>query len=675
MTAPTDAVRAAMLADALAAAERGRSIVPLGPDKRPVGEWKRRQSERATTDEIKRLARNARVTGFGIVTGEISGVVVLDFDGDEGRRLLATLDLQPHVRTGRGGFHIHVEHPGFKVKTRAGVRPGFDVRGDGGVAGITGRSRFGAYEILRDLDDLVPIAALPADLARDILADDSQMGDESPATRPASPRDVQVGQRHDYLLRIACGMRGDGFGAEVIESKLQRINAEFRQPHSGDEVCRLAQDVAARWQPNGSSGDLCAPVIAAAGQYLHMTSTDHVRVTLAVAATADLDGDPVWLYVVGDSSSGKSEAISLLADVAWCVDELTVAGLLGWVGSPTKGRKVGLLAHAGGRDLATISDLSVLLAGSDRGERDKVYAALRRIYDGAYTRHIGNIPEPLTWAGRLTLLAGVTHAIDSYASHADALGTRFLYCRVPGLSDDAKKQATRMARELGPRKRELRHDAREAATAAVRQAQTHAAHVTIGEAVAEAIDRGALIASLGRAAVPRSSYGSRDVIGEVAREGPGRIAGQLATLATGLLALGTPEADTARIVQRCAIDSIPLTRAKVLRALVPDPDDKNPGRTVAEIARKADCDRKVTRRALEDLALIGLVSHNGADDEDDAHPRRVRWRWRVASDAHDQVAETFRNVGTPPPSPQEEEEDHGDASNGSEHSQVSGERS
>ncbi|MGH8902903.1 MAG: hypothetical protein ACRDYA_14855 [Egibacteraceae bacterium] len=72
-----------------------------------------------------------------------------------------------------------------------------------------------------------------------------------------------------------------------------------------------------------------------------------------------------------------------------------------------------------------------MLATSDRGGRDQLFALLRRVYDGSATRDLGNAPSPLRWQGRMTFLAACTPAIDHYSSHADALGPRLLYWRLP----------------------------------------------------------------------------------------------------------------------------------------------------------------------------------------------------------------------------------------------------
>jgi Bifunctional DNA primase/polymerase, N-terminal len=76
----------------------------------------------------------------GIVTGEISNLVVLDFDPQHDgnasierlERQIAPLPVTVEVTTGGGGRHLYFAHPGGLVRNRAGLAQGVDVRGDGG---------------------------------------------------------------------------------------------------------------------------------------------------------------------------------------------------------------------------------------------------------------------------------------------------------------------------------------------------------------------------------------------------------------------------------------------------------------------------------------------------------------------------------------------------------------
>lgn len=106
-----------------------------------------------------------------MVTGKVSKVFTLDFDGKPGRRTMKKLGLKPHRSTPSGGFHVDFVHPGWPVTTVNGkskrklgsLYSGMDIRGDGGYACILGTSNGGRYERLHNpKPDSIDV--LPADL-------------------------------------------------------------------------------------------------------------------------------------------------------------------------------------------------------------------------------------------------------------------------------------------------------------------------------------------------------------------------------------------------------------------------------------------------------------------------------------------------------------------------------
>lgn len=99
--------------------------------KRPLMKWERFQSERADSSEVDSWARHD--TNVGIATGAVSGLLVLDLDSAEAVAEAEALGLPDTltVRTGKG-LHAYFKHPGGKVGNRAGIKPGWDIRGDGG---------------------------------------------------------------------------------------------------------------------------------------------------------------------------------------------------------------------------------------------------------------------------------------------------------------------------------------------------------------------------------------------------------------------------------------------------------------------------------------------------------------------------------------------------------------
>ena len=202
--------------------------------------------------------------------------------------------------------------------------------------------------------------------------------------------------------------------------------------------------------------DLTLPVIDAIAAYQALEDTDPIRAALAAASTVDLDSEPLWLQLVGGSSSGKTEAIAMLRDIAdGRVGEITVPGLLGWTGGEKNGKPTGLLHRIGdGHKLVTINDFSTVLADSDRGRRAALFSFLRVLYDGYAVRDISG--RHLEWEGRVTLVSGVTPQIDAFSAHADALGPRWMYCRIPELTNAGRSRAAAYARSHASRKEPFR---------------------------------------------------------------------------------------------------------------------------------------------------------------------------------------------------------------------------
>lgn len=146
---------------------RGFSVIPLDHPFAPVAEdpkqagkvpivsWARFQSERASDEQLREWFDRGRVRNLAIVTGAISGIVVVDCDSPEAEEFAAD-NLPPTpmaTRTGSGGLHLMFRHPGGSVRNRARMRTSrgilkLDVRADGGyvVAPTSQHSNGRLYE-------------------------------------------------------------------------------------------------------------------------------------------------------------------------------------------------------------------------------------------------------------------------------------------------------------------------------------------------------------------------------------------------------------------------------------------------------------------------------------------------------------------------------------------------
>jgi hypothetical protein len=114
------------------------------PGKHPIGKLAPKGRNSATTDPetIKRWWGQHPKANIGIPTGPESGLVVVDVDPRHGgldslKKLeaLGKFPLTLKAKTGGGGWHIFLAHPGNGQKIKSRPLPGYpgiDIKGDGG---------------------------------------------------------------------------------------------------------------------------------------------------------------------------------------------------------------------------------------------------------------------------------------------------------------------------------------------------------------------------------------------------------------------------------------------------------------------------------------------------------------------------------------------------------------
>jgi hypothetical protein len=89
-------------------------------------------------------------------------------------------------------------------------------------------------------------------------------------------------------------------------------------------------------------------------------------------------------------------------------------------------------------------------------------AALREIFDGAWTRRLGTDGgRELQWKGKVGLIFASTGVIDAHYSVIGAMGDRFLFCRLaPADAKQFRKAIKHLGDDTGRMRAELRQAAR-----------------------------------------------------------------------------------------------------------------------------------------------------------------------------------------------------------------------
>jgi len=200
----------------------------------------------ATTDPrtIKNWWNKWPEANIGVRTGAVSGIIVLDIDpkhrGDETLYELENqygeLPETVEAKTGGGGRHIVLKHPGFNVKTGTGILgEGIDIRGDGGyIVAPPSKHASGNIYSWDIASKSNGIAEMPPWLAE--MVKETNLG-----VPEKVEGDIPEGQRHNTLLSFAGSMRRRGMVEDSIYAALQVENQyRCRPPLDDREVKRIA---------------------------------------------------------------------------------------------------------------------------------------------------------------------------------------------------------------------------------------------------------------------------------------------------------------------------------------------------------------------------------------------------------------------------------------------------
>lgn len=331
---------------------------------------------------------------------------------------------------------------------------------------------------------------------------------------------------------------------------------------------------------------------------------DMIDAVCATAAVNQLDGDPVWLLIVSGPGWTKTETVqTLLGAGAHVTSTIISEGALLSATTP-KGKRSqatatgGLLRKIGDRGILVLKDFTSILSMGDRNIRGAVLAALREIFDGRWERNVGSEGgQTLTWTGSLIVIGAVTTAWDEAHSVISLMGDRFVLLRV-----DFEKDRERVARQAilnSGREGRMRQELADVVGGLLGNI-TNKNDLTLSEEEQGKLIYTADLVTLARTAVERDYKG--DVTNVHGFEAPTRFVKQLIQLVRGSIAIGMSRERAMRLAVRCARDTIPPLRLKILFDL----QLKGPSRA-NWVRQRINRPLPTVQRELVALNLIGLV--------------------------------------------------------------------
>ena len=414
------------------------------------------------------------------------------------------------------------------------------------------------------------------------------------------------------------------FGMEVARQVAEWL--EYRGPdNDDDDDDKFGGTAAGQTASNGAAkgaGQSASPIgiketLEVFNRWLALPDQTPILAALGTVAANLLPGDPVWLGLIGPPSSAKTEILNSTASLSNVAQAatMTVAGLLS--GSPkkshAKGAQGGLLRQIGGFGIIVLKDFGSILSMHPETKAE-VLAALREIYDGAWTRHLGSDGgRTLSWQGKVGMLFAATGVINSHYAVIGSMGDRFLLSR---LAPVGRGQFGRAMKHVGAGTKQMREELSQTVTRLFAGLKGEPCAIT--EEEIERIDDTIMLVVRLRGAVARDRQ-SREIEAVYGAEGTARIGLTLERLLAGLDTLGVDRATAMDVVVSVALDSVPPARRKAydyLHAL------NGAAASTTDVAKAMELPTVTVRRVLEELVAYGLASC-----EPQGQGKPSLWRW------------------------------------------------
>ena len=235
---------------------RGWAVIPAAErTKRPIVRWQTYQKQMPSVAQLRNWFARWPEANLAVITGKVSGLVVLDVDPRHGgsaslaelERRHGPLPQTVEAVTGGGGRHIYFAFPDREIRNRAGFAPGLDLRGEGGVIVVPPsvhpsgkryrwRQKHGPDEI--------PLAPMPAWLFEGRFRAGERAGHTTAYWRSLARGEVEEGRRNTTIASFTGHLLWHGVEPDVVlELMLAWNQVRCHPPLQRSEVVRTVRSI------------------------------------------------------------------------------------------------------------------------------------------------------------------------------------------------------------------------------------------------------------------------------------------------------------------------------------------------------------------------------------------------------------------------------------------------
>jgi len=353
--------------------------------------------------------------------------------------------------------------------------------------------------------------------------------------------------------------------------------------------------------------------------YLHVTGDFEYcfKVALAVSVANFSTNKPVWLQIIATSSSGKTEIIESLSGIpnSYLISNFTSKTL---ASGDRKAQNASLLNRIGNFGYLLFKDFTTILSLHPH-DKPEIFAQLREIYDGKYSKTFGNGVE-IDWNGKIGVILGCTHIIERYTMDLIALGERFLTCQITDMKDDDNENNVldmALKNKANDQEEKEKNEFKESVTQFFNTKLSDAfdKNFEFDDETKSILKTCSRFIARVRAGVVRDSYEKDSILAKPSSESPARIAKQLREILRGLCIIDNVDEPTKQhylYLLKIAIDTVPSIRIDIIKN-IPIDDHINQ----ADLGRASGYDEKSKqfRRHIEDLTKLGVIKRNKPKQE------------------------------------------------------------
>lgn len=225
---------------------KGMCVLPVVPNqKRPIlNQWQQYTKNRPSLEETKNWFESYNDCGIGMVTGKVSGYIVLDIENKYKEDINLLLNKYPTrkiAKSGSGGYHFYYKYPESydkPIKNRVQIIPNVDIRADGGfiVLPPTKHQCGGYYQWVVDEE--------AGDFPMSLLSiNTSGIEENNNKWVTELMRGVQDGGRNQACARLAGYFYGKGLSNDIVESMMLEWNNKNNPPLSYQEIMNTLESV------------------------------------------------------------------------------------------------------------------------------------------------------------------------------------------------------------------------------------------------------------------------------------------------------------------------------------------------------------------------------------------------------------------------------------------------